>query len=143
MTHWDTKSIFAEAVENHAPGDWPALLDRLCTDDQVRSRVERLLRAHQRCDSLPDATAGLPGDTGLLEQPGSTIDHYHLVRQLGEGGFGVVFLAEQSQSVRREVALKVIKPGMDTRQVIARFDAEKQVRVRKAEVRVQEDYVEA
>jgi hypothetical protein len=75
------------------------------------------------CWTPPPAYWAKPG---CSSSPGSTIGHYHLVRQLGEGGFGVVFLAEQSRPVRREVALKVIKPGMDTRQVIARFNAEKQ-----------------
>jgi serine/threonine protein kinase/tetratricopeptide (TPR) repeat protein len=64
-----------------------------------------------------------PGPTGQL---GECIGHYHLLRQLGEGGFGIVYLAEQEQPVRRQVALKIIKPGMDTREVIARFEAERQ-----------------
>ena len=62
----------------------------------------------------------------LSECPGTIIGPYKLLEQIGEGGFGVVFMAEQTQSVRRKVALKVLKPGMDTRQVIARFEAERQ-----------------
>src|SRR5216117_1513728 len=60
------------------------------------------------------------------ERPGTVIGQYKLLEQIGEGGFGVVFMAEQTQPVRRKVALKVLKPGMDTRQVIARFEAERQ-----------------
>src|SRR5262249_35301242 len=60
------------------------------------------------------------------ERPGTVIGPYKLLEQIGEGGFGVVFMAEQSQPVRRKVALKVLKPGMDTRQVVARFEAERQ-----------------
>ena len=64
--------------------------------------------------------------SGVQEGPGSVIGPYKLLEQIGEGGFGVVYMAEQQQPVRRKVALKVIKPGMDTRQVIARFEAERQ-----------------
>ena len=60
------------------------------------------------------------------EKPGVLIGPYKLLEQIGEGGFGVVFMAEQTQPVRRRVALKVLKPGMDTRQVVARFEAERQ-----------------
>src|SRR5216117_2759291 len=60
------------------------------------------------------------------ERPGTVIGQYKLLEQIGEGGFGVVFMAEQTQPVRRKVALKVIKPGMDSRQVVARFEAERQ-----------------
>src|SRR5262249_44675839 len=62
----------------------------------------------------------------LSEGPGTLVGPYKLLQQIGEGGFGVVFMAEQTQPVRRMVALKVIKPGMDTAQVIARFEAERQ-----------------
>jgi serine/threonine-protein kinase len=65
-------------------------------------------------------------DEPLTERPGTVIGPYKLLRQIGEGGFGVVFMAEQTQPVRRKVALKVLKPGMDTRQVVARFEAERQ-----------------
>ena len=62
----------------------------------------------------------------VTEQPGATIGRYKLLQQIGEGGFGVVFMAEQEKPVRRKVALKVVKPGMDTKEVIARFEAERQ-----------------
>src|SRR5207245_1453694 len=69
---------------------------------------------------------GATVDEPTREGPGTIIGPYKLLEQIGEGGFGVVFMAEQTQSVRRKVALKVLKPGMDTRQVIARFEAERQ-----------------
>src|SRR5205807_5321753 len=62
----------------------------------------------------------------VSERPGTVIGPYKLLEQIGEGGFGVVFMAEQQQPIRRKVAVKVLKPGMDTRQVIARFEAERQ-----------------
>ena len=62
----------------------------------------------------------------LAERPGTTIGRYKLLEQIGEGGMGVVYMAEQREPVRRKVALKIIKPGMDTREVIARFEAERQ-----------------
>ena len=65
-------------------------------------------------------------DEEIAERPGTVIGPYKLLQQIGEGGFGVVFLAEQARPVKRRVAVKVIKPGMDTRQVIARFEAERQ-----------------
>ena len=65
-------------------------------------------------------------DEGFPDDAGTIIGPYKLLEQIGEGGFGVVFMAEQQQPVRRKVALKIIKPGMDTRQVIARFEAERQ-----------------
>src|SRR5207247_8302740 len=62
----------------------------------------------------------------IAERPGSTIGPYKLLQQIGEGGMGVVYMAEQTEPVRRKVALKIIKPGMDSAQVIARFEAERQ-----------------
>ena len=91
-----------------------------------------LLGAHERAGQLPRIPARRPpngrdGQTGPPdERPGTVIGPYKLLEQIGEGGFGVVFMAEQTQPVRRKVALKVLKPGMDTRQVVARFEAERQ-----------------
>ena len=67
-----------------------------------------------------------PLDQPVTEQPGDSIGPYKLLQQIGEGGMGVVYMAEQTEPVERRVALKIIKPGMDTRQVIARFEAERQ-----------------
>ena len=94
------------------------------------SRVNILLHAHLGEDSLLDASA--PGvnaptiDEPVAERPDLRIGPYKLLQQIGEGGMGTVFMAEQQEPVRRVVALKIVKPGMDTRQVIARFEAERQ-----------------
>ncbi len=122
------RSIFLEAVEQ-APHAWPAFLDAACGgDDRLRGQVERLLDAHGRLagfmahPAAPAATSDLPPG----ELVGQTIGRYKLLEQIGEGGMGVVYVAEQTEPVRRQVALKIIKPGMDSRQVIARFEAERQ-----------------
>ena len=125
----DAKAIFLEALECKGALEVMRFLDQACGADAVlRGRVEELLRAHQ------DAGAFLGGagqedttrDRSIAERPGTIIGPYKLLEQIGEGGFGVVFMAEQMQPVRRKVALKVLKPGMDTRQVVARFEAERQ-----------------
>jgi serine/threonine protein kinase len=123
--------IFWDAVQLGSAAEREAYLDRACAGDrQLRSRVEQLLLARQQAESFLEspapnllATVDVPPVT---EQPGSVIGPYKLLEQIGEGGFGVVFLAEQQEPLRRKVALKVLKPGMDTRQVIARFEAERQ-----------------
>src|SRR5262245_19150863 len=124
----DARQIFLEAVENHSPEQWRAFLDVACVDDTaLRQRVETLLVAHGQFNELFDG-AGLIAtlDNSAGERPGIQIGPYRLLQQIGEGGFGVVFMADQTEPVRRRVAVKLIKPGMDTRQVIARFDAERQ-----------------
>jgi eukaryotic-like serine/threonine-protein kinase len=125
------KAIFLEAVERHASDEWPDFLDRACAGQpELRACVEALLAAHQEFGTAgrgegvnPIATVEEPS---MPEQPGTVIGPYKLLEQIGEGGFGVVFMAEQTQPVRRNVALKVLKPGMDTKQVVARFEAERQ-----------------
>src|SRR5262249_8971195 len=96
----------------------------------LRACVERMLNAHPNVgDFLQAPVPGLPvtvDESALTERPGTVIGPYKLMERIGEGGMGLVFVAEQQHPVRREVALKVIKPGMDTRQVIARFEAERQ-----------------
>jgi serine/threonine protein kinase/WD40 repeat protein len=125
-------SLLGEAVEYSSPEERAAFLDEACAGDVAkRARVEELLRAYQaagnflqgnRLSSEPAATV----DDPTRERPGTIIGPYKLMEQIGEGGMGLVFVAEQQQPVRRKVALKVIKPGMDTRQVVARFEAERQ-----------------
>ena len=107
-------------------------LSQVCGDDAPRrARIQQLLKDH-RADSFLEqpAVTPTPGDTIDTAQPmereGQSIGRYKLLQQIGEGGFGVVFMAEQQRPVRRKVALKVIKPGMDTKEVIARFEAERQ-----------------
>jgi WD40 repeat protein/serine/threonine protein kinase/tetratricopeptide (TPR) repeat protein len=120
------KSIFLAAIERHTPGEWPAFLDQACAGDALlRGRVERLLHARALMGSFHEATRPAFGCVPA-ERLGSRIGPYKLMEQIGEGGMGLVYVAEQQEPVRRRVALKVIKPGMDTRQVIARFEAERQ-----------------
>src|SRR5215831_19086803 len=123
--------LFAQAMQLPA-SQRAAFLQRASDGDtKLRQRVEGLLRAHDSAGDFlekppPGATeSGPEGPVG--EKIGDRIGRYKLLEQIGEGGCGVVYVAEQEQPVRRRVALKVIKLGMDTRQVIARFDAERQV----------------
>ena len=103
-------------------------LSRACQgDDRLRARVEDLLRAFAGAPGAADPEGiTLEAEVQLTEGEGSVIGHYKLLQQIGEGGFGVVYMAEQTEPVRRRVALKIIKLGMDTKQVIARFEAERQ-----------------
>jgi serine/threonine protein kinase len=115
------------------PGERAAYLDRACPNNAaLRQHVETLLAAFERAGGfLRDAAIPEPQRTVVLslpaaEKPNDKIGRYKLLEQIGEGGCGVVYVAEQEEPVRRRVALKVIKLGMDTRQVIARFEAERQ-----------------
>jgi serine/threonine protein kinase len=106
------------------------LLARTAGDEGLLREVRLLLEAHYDAGSFLDAPAPAPtiadDPSRLAEGPGKVIGPYMLMEPIGEGGMGVVYVAEQTQPVRRHVALKVIKPGMDTKQVIARFEAERQ-----------------
>src|SRR5581483_1879073 len=123
------RAIFLAALEIDDPGNRAAHLDRACGGDAaLRRQVEELLQAHAQAGGfLPDKPAqGPSGAPAALEGVGDRIGRYKLLQKIGEGGCGVVYMAEQETPVRRKVALKVIKLGMDTRQVIARFEAERQ-----------------
>src|SRR5437870_2390348 len=124
------KSLFLEAIEKVAPEQWPAFLDEMCAEDSaLRARVERLLDAQVKLGSFHETARPAQAatiDEPVREAPGTVIGPYRLLQRIGEGGMGVVWMAEQTQPVQRKVALKVIKPGMDSRQVIARFEAERQ-----------------
>lgn len=112
------------ASRDRKPGpEREAYLDGACGDDAVlRERVEALLSAHDEATGfLEGPVVGEP-----QEGPGTSIGPYKLLQEIGEGGMGIVYMAEQERPVRRKVALKVIKLGMDTKQVIARFEAERQ-----------------
>jgi serine/threonine protein kinase/Flp pilus assembly protein TadD len=125
----DEEAIFLEVLEKPTAAERQAFLDRACAGDpEVRRGVERLLKAHERAGNfLAGKPAGASQFGGVVsESPGTVIGSYKLLEQIGEGGFGVVFMAEQQQPLRRKVALKVLKPGMDTRRIIARFEAERQ-----------------
>jgi len=133
MNPTQAKSIFLHAVEHCAPGEWPAYLDEACGEDSsLRRGVELLLAAHHENVDLAEQgrqawNIGQPTIDQLpAEKPGTQIGPYKLLQQIGEGGMGTVYMAEQTEPISRRVALKIIKPGMDTRQVIARFEAERQ-----------------
>jgi eukaryotic-like serine/threonine-protein kinase len=126
-------SVFSEALERQSGAERAAYLDRACGDDaDLRARVEDLLRAHERAPNFLEGSPPQrhPGATvdeiPVTERPGTLIGPYKLLQQIGEGGMGTVFMAEQTQPVQRKVALKLIKAGMDSAQVIARFEAERQ-----------------
>ena len=124
--------IYFAALEKADGEERSAYLDDVCgVNAPLRARVERLLSAQPKVASFLESPApgigALPTiDQRITETPGATIGCYKLLEQIGEGGFGVVFMAEQQEPVRRKVALKIIKPGMDTKEVIARFEAERQ-----------------
>ncbi len=127
--------IFCNAIDIASHEERQRFIDSACRgNDELRLRVQSLLASHDRSAGFLDVPAqGLAGLTRQIASertfdlaPGSTIDGYRIVKQIGEGGIGTVFLAEQSEPVQRRVALKVIKLGMDTQQVIQRFAAERQ-----------------
>jgi serine/threonine protein kinase/Tfp pilus assembly protein PilF len=129
------KEIFADALERSSGDDRAAFVASACAgDERLLREVETLLASFDAADQFltdePGATVGLESSDGGParegERPGMRVGRYLLVRQIGEGGFGAVFLAEQFEPIRRKVALKIIKRGMDSSQVIARFEAERQ-----------------
>lgn len=103
-------------------------LEQVCGDLALRGRLQSLLEAHSEEGFMesPPVEAALTVDEPVTERPGSVVGPYKLREQIGEGGMGVVFVAEQERPIRRKVALKVIKPGMDSKAVVARFEAERQ-----------------
>ncbi len=127
--HKPAGAIFDAAIEL-PPEQRDAYVQEACAgDDSLRQRLEALLRAHKLAGTFMDSPAAARGETMMVkptEQPGDRIGRYKLLQQIGEGGCGVVYMAEQEEPVRRRVALKVIKLGMDTKSVIARFEAERQ-----------------
>ena len=132
LTTYDRlREIFFDVVDHHPPDQWEAHLDQACDGDaELRRQVNVLLNAHAAEGTLLDLRLdGIPGAELRVrdsEGPGTVIGPYKLLEQIGEGGTGVVYVAEQSHPVRRRVAMKIIKPGMDTKQVVARFEAERQ-----------------
>jgi serine/threonine protein kinase/tetratricopeptide (TPR) repeat protein len=133
------EDIFLAAVEK-APADRAAYLEAACgADAELRAQVEALLRSHEEAGSLLEQPLFRPGPTvdvdssfpagggpSAAEQPGVSVGPYKLLQQIGEGGMGTVWMAQQTAPVKRLVAVKLIKAGMDSRQVLARFEAERQ-----------------
>jgi hypothetical protein len=120
------REIFLESLKHESAEQRAVFLDRACANNPaIRLAVETLLKHHKEDEFMQP-----PGFRSVLlsalEKPGDRIGRYKLLQQIGEGGCGVVYMAEQEEPVRRQVALKVIKLGMDTKNVIARFEAERQ-----------------
>jgi eukaryotic-like serine/threonine-protein kinase len=124
------RAIFVEALKRSTPAERATFLNGACRDDAgIRNRVEALLQAHGDAGSFlaePAAAVVTIDIPSVAEKRGTQIGPYKLREQIGEGGFGVVYVAQQSKPVRRNVALKIIKAGMDTKDVIVRFEAERQ-----------------
>ena len=124
------KSIFGRAMEMASPDARSVYLDKACGSDAgLRAEVEALIQYHGRAGGFmgkPVAGEATEDHEVITECLGTVIGPYKLMEQIGEGGMGLVFVAEQQNPVRRKVALKIIKPGMDSRDVIARFEAERQ-----------------
>jgi len=124
------ESILAAAVEIASEPDRRQFVDQACAgDSDLKRRVEVMVENYFQAGSfleVPPLEMRSTADLPIRERPGTMIGPYKLLEQIGEGGFGVVFMAEQTHPVRRKVAVKVIKPGMDSRQVVARFEAERQ-----------------
>jgi len=133
----DEESIFAKAVEKESPQERAAFLEAACGGDaDLRLGVEALLSAREQAGAFlegPPPGVLQAGEDARAwgaelwpEAVGSVVGRYKLLERIGEGGMGVVYMAEQAHPVRRKAALKIIKPALDTRQVIARFEAERQ-----------------
>ncbi len=132
------RDVFVAAVRL-PPNQWDAFLKEACAgDEELRRQVSELLQEHQQAGSFLDRPAVPPPTIGdcdpatdgathvaIQDGPGTVIGPYKLLQQIGEGGMGVVYMAEQTEPVERRVALKIIKAGMDTRQVVARFEGER------------------
>jgi hypothetical protein len=142
------RDLFITALRMDDPAERAAYLSEACGSDQdLRRRVEEMLRQHSGAGYVLDAPAGTPNETIdsqpderdlILHDPptvapvlpsetvGMRIGPFKLLQQLGEGGMGIVWVAEQTEPVKRRVALKVTKPGMDSARVLHRFEAERQ-----------------
>jgi len=119
--------VFTEAKARPAGAERERFLAEACRDEPaLNAQVLGLLQAHESAGDFLKHTQLISPAAMLTEKPGDKIGRYKLLQQIGEGGCGVVYMAEQEEPVRRRVALKVIKLGMDTKQVIARFEAERQ-----------------
>jgi serine/threonine protein kinase len=121
------EAVFNQAVE-FRPDERAAFLAGACDGDaELRAKVQAMLQAHEGAEGFlpPEPRKQAPAGP-IAEQPGDRIGHYKLLQQIGEGGCRIVYMAEQERPLRRRVALKIIKLGMDTKAVVARFEAERQ-----------------
>jgi serine/threonine protein kinase len=131
-------TLFASALDHSAGAERAAYVDAVCgSDAALRERLDALLRAHDQAADFLEPCARASGAAGaavqgvtmgdaISERPGSVIGPYKLLQQIGEGGMGTVWMAQQTEPVKRVVALKLVKAGMDSKQVVARFEAERQ-----------------
>jgi serine/threonine protein kinase len=127
----DIKSIFWQAIEKKSAKERAGYIDGVCENNpELRTKVEELVKLHDNAGDFLEspilASDVTLDDSPISEVPGSTVGRYKLLEKVGEGGFGAVWAAEQKRPVKRRVALKIIKLGMDTKQVVARFEAERQ-----------------
>jgi serine/threonine protein kinase/WD40 repeat protein len=127
----ELRAIFCAALDCTTPPERARYLDQACHGKpELRRRVEALLQANEEASGFlqepSEQRDGPAGQPPAADRPGTVIGQYKLMEQIGEGGMGLVFVAEQQQPVRRKVALKIIKPGCGSRDVIARFEAERQ-----------------
>ncbi len=126
------EAVFLSALQLSTPQERAAYIQGACADnEELRNRVLELLASHDQSRGPLDLPPPGLGNVATIDRPiteklGTQIGPYKLLEEIGEGGMGVVYMAEQKQPIERRVALKIIKPGMDTRQVIARFEAEQQ-----------------
>ncbi len=138
MTSGTEKSIFFTALDIALPGERAEYVEKACEgNDDLLSAVNALLRENARNTNIVDRPlaaalapteifAGSGETTDPRFAPGTNVGPYKLMEQIGEGGFGLVFVADQQEPIRRRVALKIIKPGMDSQELLARFEAERQ-----------------
>src|SRR5262245_1404755 len=124
------KALFVELVTHVPPEQWEARLGELAGDDEeLRRQVNRILAAHREAGSFLESPAQALSrtiDEPISQLPGTVIGSYKLLEPIGEGGMATVWMAQQTEPVKRLVALKLIKAGMDSKQVIVRFEAERQ-----------------
>jgi eukaryotic-like serine/threonine-protein kinase len=120
------REIFEQAIDIAAPNERAAFLESVCEgDDALRDRLFSLVSAYDEAGTFLPLTPKV--DAAVRDEgPGAVVGRYKLLEKIGEGGFGVVYMAEQREPVKRRVALKIIKLGMDTRQIVGRFEAERQ-----------------
>src|SRR5689334_7029830 len=119
--------LFSQVLEKKSRAERESFLAEACKDQpELRQEVESLIQAHEAAGGFLAPTMPAPASGAVVEPTGAKIGRYKLLERMGEGGFGVEYMAEQQEPVQRKVALKIIKPGMDTKEVIARFEAERQ-----------------